>query len=84
MIKIYSNQNLNNEEVIPLPDELYTSDTEWWFIYDNTTKTVIIEPQQCAGYTTSPLTMVVADTVDELNQYITDNDLIYPNSDLPF
>jgi hypothetical protein len=34
-------------------------------------------PQQCSGYTSSHLTIVVADTKEECDQYIADNELIY-------
>jgi hypothetical protein len=75
MIKIYTNQNIKNQHVILSPLEVQTTKQDWWMIYDNTTKEVVVEPQQCSGYTSSPLTIVVADTKEELDQYIVDNDL---------
>lgn len=75
-MKIYSNQNVNVEQVIPFPDEVHTTDQEWWMIYDADTKVIVIEPLQCSGYTSSPFTMVIADTEKELEQYIIDNGLI--------
>jgi hypothetical protein len=77
MIRIYTNQDLGNEEIISSPYEVETTEQDWWMIYDADTKEIIVEPQQCSGYTSSPLTMVVADTEEELNQYIVDNDLKY-------
>ena len=74
-MKIYSNQNVNVEQVIPFPDEVHTTDQEWWMIYDADTKVIVIEPLQCSGYTSSPFTMVIADTREELEQYITDHGL---------
>jgi hypothetical protein len=76
MIKIYSNQIIS-EEVIPFPNEVYTTDQNWWMIYDAATKQVAVEPMQCSGCTSSPLTIVVADSKEELEQYIADNELIY-------
>ncbi len=78
MIKIYSKQ-LDVEEVIPSSDEVCTTEQDWWMIYDATSKQIIIEPQQCSGYTSSPLTIVVADTKEECDQYIADNELLHPN-----
>ena len=74
-MKIYPNQNVNVEQVIPFPDEVHTTDQEWWMIYDADTRVIVIEPLQCSGYTSSPFTMVIADTKEELEQYITDHGL---------
>jgi hypothetical protein len=76
MIKIYSNQE--KPDVVPMVDGISTNETEWWMIYDAVTNKVIIPPLQCAGGTSSPYTMVIADTEEELNQYILDNGLILP------
>lgn len=78
MIRIYTQQNLQNEAVIPSPSEIHTSEQDWWMIYDIDTKEIMVTPQQCSGYTSSPFTMVIADTQEELGQYIQENDLIYP------
>jgi len=79
MVKIYSNQNLDNQEAINSPQEVYTTEQEWWVIYDANTKEIASAPQQCSGYTSSPLTMVAADTKEELEEYITENGLVYPD-----
>jgi len=76
-MKIYSNQNINAEYVIPFPDEVHTAEEDWWIIYDADTKLIVIEPLQCSGYTSSPFTMVIADTKEELDQYIVDNKLLF-------
>lgn len=70
MIKIYSNQSLESAQ------NVHTTDQEWWMIFDPNSKKVIVKPQQCSGYTSSPLTMVVAESKEELDQYIIDNNLI--------
>jgi len=74
-MKIYSNQNVNAEQIIPFPDEVHTTELDWWMIYDADTKVITIQPIQCSGYTSSPLTMVIADTEEELEQYIADHAL---------
>jgi hypothetical protein len=74
-MRIYSNQNINAEHVIPFPDEVHTTEQEWWMIYNADTKVIVIEPLQCSGYTSSPFTMVIADTKEELDQYIADHGL---------
>jgi hypothetical protein len=76
MIKIYSSQE--KPDVISMVDEIPTNETEWWMIYDAINNNVIIPPQQCAGGTSSPFTMVIADTEDELNEYIINNNLTLP------
>lgn len=76
MIKIYSEQNIENKEIISAPKGIHTTGQEWWMIYDANDKSVTIEPQQCSGYTSSPLTMVISDTKEELEQYISENGLI--------
>lgn len=70
MIKVHSNQNST------LTENIHTTEEDWWMIFDPDSKKVIVKPQQCSGYTSSPLAMVIAETKDELNQYIIDNGLI--------
>lgn len=78
MIKIYSSQ-ISTEEVIPLPQEVHTTEQDWWMVYDAATKQILVEPMQCSGYTSGPLTMVIADSKEELEQYIINNNLIFKN-----
>jgi len=47
-------------------------------IYDANTLQVIIPPQQCSGGTSSPYTMAIADSLEELEQHIQENGLILP------
>jgi hypothetical protein len=75
MKKIYTNQNINNEEVLPFLSEVQTTDQDWWMIYNSDTKELVLEPQQCSGFTSSPFTMVVSDNKEELDQYILENEL---------
>lgn len=78
MIKIYSSQNIPN--AILTINNVTTNETEWWMIYDANTLKIIIPPQQCSGGTSSPYTMIISDTLEELEQYIEENDLILPES----
>ena len=57
------------------PQNFLTNDDQWWIIYDSLTKKILVEPQQCSGYTSSPFTIAVADSKEELEQYILDNEL---------
>ena len=59
------------------PQNFLTNDDQWWIIYDSLTKKILVEPQQCSGYTSSPFTMVTGDTKEELEQYILDNELYF-------
>jgi hypothetical protein len=76
MIKIYSNQE--QPDVVPMVEEVITNENEWWMIYDANTLQIIILPQQCSGSTSSPYTMAISDTKEELEQYIQDNGLTPP------
>lgn len=83
MIKLYSNQE--KPDVVPMVGGVITTDTEWWMIYDANTLQVIIPPQQCAGGTSSPYTMAIADSLEELEQHIQENGLILsPDPDYSF
>ena len=62
-------------------ENVETDQNDWWFVFDETSKNIIVEPQQCSGSTSGPYTMVVADTKEELDQYIVDNGLKYPDFD---
>tara|TARA_R110000787_G_scaffold1014_6_gene3697 strand:+ start:792 stop:1019 length:228 start_codon:yes stop_codon:yes gene_type:complete len=64
--------NVNNIE---------TSETDWWMLYNESTKIVFEGPMQCIGITTSPDVMVIADTEEELLAYIEENGLIIPLED---
>jgi hypothetical protein len=82
MIKIYSNQQ--NSGIFESPNEIVTTDSNWWMIYDENTKEIIIPPQICSGKTSSPFTMVVSDSEEELNSYIEENNLTIVNIDTSY
>ena len=63
--------NINNN-----PQNFLTTEDQWWMIHDVETKKIIIEPQQCSGYTSSPFTIAVSDSKEELDQWILENSII--------
>ena len=62
-------------QVIPQPQDIQTDSVQWWFIYNDSTKIVLQQPLQCSGKTSSPHVMVIADTEQECNDYIVQNNL---------
>jgi hypothetical protein len=64
--------------VIPQPNEYITDNEQWWFVYNSDTLTLLMIPQQCSGRTSSPHIMVVMDTLEECNDYISENELKNP------
>lgn len=52
---------------------------QWVMLYEQQSKIITMEPQQAAGFYNAVDVLVVADTHEELNQYIADNALIYPD-----
>jgi len=61
--------------VIQSPNQHFTSQEEWWLVYDSSTRNIIVELQQCTGFTSSPFTMVTSDSLQEIEEYIIDNNL---------
>ena len=57
-------------------DNIETTQEQWWIIYNDETKTVLLGPLQCSGYTSSPYVMVIGNTEEELLTYIEENGLI--------
>jgi hypothetical protein len=68
--------------VIQQPSNAETDSNIWWLIYDSDTNLIIIEPIQCSGSTYSPNVMVTADTKEELEEYIINNNLQLPKDAL--
>ena len=56
-----------------------TTQDQWIMMYDYETKKILMEPQQCSCSYTCAITLVVADTKEELDQYIVDHALVYPD-----
>jgi hypothetical protein len=63
-------------ETIIAPGDKSVNENKWWFVYNDLTKRVIIDPRQGSGKISSPHTLVVADTKQECINYITSNNLI--------
>lgn len=52
------------------PQEFFTSQNQWWFVFDSNSSTLISPPMQCEGFTTSPFTLCVSDSEEECWNYI--------------
>ena len=67
--------------IIDKPENFLTNEQQWWMIFESETKKNTVSPNQCSGYTSSPFTMIVADSKEECEQFITDSNLFIPNFD---
>jgi hypothetical protein len=75
-MKIYSNQLiLEGSSALPTSG-IQTTEQEWFFIYNSETKTIITEVAKGPTIIRSPLTLVVADTPEECQQYISAHELV--------
>jgi hypothetical protein len=63
MIKTY------NQAVITIDENV------WVFVYDKDSKKMLMYPQQCSGTYTCAQHVVVADTLEECEEYIKDNNI---------
>lgn len=52
---------------------------QWTMLYEEESKNITMVPQQASGFYNAVDTLVVADTKQELEQYIVDNNLVNPN-----
>ena len=50
---------------------------QWVMLYEEASKIITMEPQQASGTYNVVDVLVVADTKEELDQYIVDNGLVY-------
>ena len=64
--------------IINAPQDYVTDNSIWWMIFDISNGNIITLPEVCSGKTSSPFTMVTADTEEELNFYIISNGLMFP------
>ena len=67
------------QEKITKVNGTVTDNQKWWTLCDESAKLVYGMPQQCAGSTFSPLTMLIGDTKEEVTSYIEENELTYSN-----
>jgi hypothetical protein len=69
-------------QIITEVNNIETDENQWWFIYNESTKIVIIAPEVGYVSASSPHIMVISDSEEELVEYIEDNNLIIPTSDV--
>ena len=58
------------------PENIQVIETDWWFLFDSESLTIVTEPQQCSGYCFSPYSMFVGDSLEECEEYMEDNGII--------
>lgn len=63
-------------QTVSVPGDFNVGSEQWWFIYNETTKRVIVTPRTSSGKISSPHTLVVADTQEECENYIVNNNLV--------
>jgi hypothetical protein len=51
------------------------NENQWFMLYEEESKNILIEPQQSSGFYTVVDILVVADSKEELDQYILENKL---------
>tara|TARA_R110000803_G_scaffold159224_2_gene223390 strand:+ start:964 stop:1200 length:237 start_codon:yes stop_codon:yes gene_type:complete len=69
-------------QIITEVNNIETDENQWWFIYNESTKIVIITPEVGYVAASSPHIMVISDSEEELVEYIEDSNLIIPTSDV--
>jgi|TARA_R110000796_G_C14495764_1_gene428284 hypothetical protein len=69
-------------QIITEVNNIETDENQWWFIYNESTKIVIITPEVGYVSASSPHIMVISDSEEELVEYIEDSNLIIPTSDV--
>lgn len=63
---------------ITVVDEIETTENQWWFLYEKSTKELRDLPIQLSGYISSSRILVLGDTEKEVLTYIKDKGLIIP------
>tara|TARA_R110001592_G_scaffold197667_1_gene445693 strand:+ start:1638 stop:1862 length:225 start_codon:yes stop_codon:yes gene_type:complete len=63
---------------ITVVDEIETTENQWWFLYEKSTKELRDLPIQLSGYISSSRILVLGDTEEEVLTYIKDKGLIIP------
>jgi len=57
-------QKINN------PQNYITNNTDWWYIVDEDSNSIVVPPIQCSGITSSPFTLVICGSIEECNSII--------------
>lgn len=68
-------------QVIQEVNNIETSETDWWMLYNESTQIVYTSPMQCIGITASPHIMVIADTEAEVLEFIEQEGLTLEDTD---
>jgi hypothetical protein len=68
-------------QLITEVNNIQTSETDWWMIYDPVNLDVISSPMQCSGYASSPHNMLIADTKEEVLEFIEQEELTLEDID---
>jgi hypothetical protein len=68
-------------QVIQEVNNIETSETDWWMLYDESTQIVSTGPMRCSGITASPHIMVIADTEEEVLEFIEQEGLTLEDTD---
>lgn len=61
--------------IINNPRNYNTSESDWWFVFDEEINTIVVPVIQCSGNTTSPYTLVIGTSEEECNNYIEENNI---------
>ena len=61
--------------IIKNPENFTTSESDWWFIFDEDTNTLVVPVIQCSGNTSSPYTLAIGTSEKECNNYIEENNI---------
>tara|TARA_B110000879_G_C11111871_1_gene487796 strand:- start:517 stop:747 length:231 start_codon:yes stop_codon:yes gene_type:complete len=68
-------------QVIQEVNNIETSETDWWMLYNESTQIVSTGPMRCSGITASPHIMVIADTEEEVLEFIEQEGLTLEDTD---
>jgi hypothetical protein len=59
-----------------LPENIQTTENDWWFLFNLNSLELITKPQQCSGYTSSLYSMFIGNSLEECENYINDNGIL--------
>jgi hypothetical protein len=61
--------------IIKNPENFSTNESDWWFIFDEDTNTLIVPVIQCSGSTSSPYTLAIGSSEEECINYTEENNI---------
>jgi hypothetical protein len=62
-------------QTVTAPGNFNLTENQWWFIFNDASKLVIVKPRQGVGKISSPHTLVICDTKEDCESFITENNL---------